>query len=319
MTELLFTTNDVAKMLQVDKSTVKRWTDEGKLKCFRTPGGHRKFRAEDLYQFTADYSYGISPQGIYPQAASDESVIRRMIAEKDFNVLESVCFSAAIKGKKDDVVNLFSETYKNGLGLPQIFDEILRPSVKKINKLHVSGKVIASEKQLAYNALSNGVVLFSDMVHKPASNGRKAVCAMVENDLDDIELRALVVLLESQGFEVLNLGTSAGTESVAQLVKGKRPHFVFLVAARVANADALADEHRKIQLELRMFGGKLIVGGVGYTKELLATTLSGLYDKSCMSFKEFAMMEHGKNNPGNESTQRRESTNNGQSSMTKEQ
>ena len=31
MTELLFTTNDVAKLLQVDKSTVKRWTDEGKL------------------------------------------------------------------------------------------------------------------------------------------------------------------------------------------------------------------------------------------------------------------------------------------------
>jgi excisionase family DNA binding protein len=319
MTELLFTTNDVAKLLQVDKSTVKRWTDEGKLKCFRTPGGHRKFRAEDLSQFTADYSYGISPQDFHPQAASDESVIRRMIAEKEFNVLESVCFSAAIKGKKDEVVNLFSETYKNGLGLPQIFDEILRPTVKKINDLHISGKVLASEKQLAFNALSNGVVLFSDTIHKPASNDRKAICAMVENDLDDIELKALVVLLESRGFEVLNLGTAAGTESVAQLVKSKQPHFVFLVASRVANGEALADEHRKIQRELRMFGGKLVVGGVGYTKELLANTLSGLYDKSCMSFKEFAMIEHGKNNPGSESTQRRKSMNNDQSSMTKEQ
>lgn len=60
MAELLFTTNDVAKMLQVDKSTVKQWTDDGKLKCFRTPGGPRKFQAQDLYQFMADYSYGIS-------------------------------------------------------------------------------------------------------------------------------------------------------------------------------------------------------------------------------------------------------------------
>jgi cobalamin-dependent methionine synthase I len=142
---------------------------------------------------------------------------------------------------------------------------------------------------------------------------------MVENDLDDIELKALVVLLESRGFEVLNLGTAAGTESVAQLVKSKRPHFVFLVASKVANGDALADEHRKIQLELRMFGGKLIVGGVGYTKELLANTLSGLYDKSCLNFKEFAMIEHEKNNPGSESTQRRESMNNDQSSLTQEQ
>jgi MerR family transcriptional regulator, light-induced transcriptional regulator len=301
MTELLFTTNDVAKMLQVDKSTVKRWTDDGKLKCFRTPGGHRKFRAEDLYQFMADYSYGISPPDFYPQFASDESVIRRIIAEKQFNVLASVCFSAAIKGKRDEVVNLFSETYKNGLGLPQIFDEILRPTIKKISDLHISGKVLASEKQLAYNALSNGVVLFSDMIHKPASNDRKAICAMVENDLDDIELKALAVLLESRGFEVLNLGTSAGTESVAQLVKSRQPHFVFLVASNVANKNILAVEHRKIQFELRVFGGKLIVGGAGYTKELLESTLSGLYDKFCANFKEFAMIQHEKNNPGNES------------------
>jgi excisionase family DNA binding protein len=312
MTELIFTTNDVAKMLQVDKSTVKRWTDDGKLKCFRTPGGHRKFRAEDLYQFMADYNYGISPPDFYPQFASDESVIRRMIAEKEFNVLQSVCFSAAIKGKRSEVVELFSETYKNGLGLPQIFDEILRPTVKKISDLHISGKVLASEKQLAYNALSDGVVLFSDMIHRSASNDRKAICAMVENDLDDIELKALVALLESRGFEVLNLGTSAGTESVAQLVKSKQPHFVFLVASGVANTDVLADELRKIQLELRAFGGKLIAGGAGYTKELLANTLSGLYDKFCKSFKEFAMIQHEETEAGNESTQRRETMNNSQ-------
>jgi excisionase family DNA binding protein len=299
MTELVFTTNDVAKMLHVDTSTVKRWTDDGKWKCFRTPGGHRKFRAEDLYRFMADYSYGISPTDFCPQFASDESVIRGMIAKKEFNVLESVCFSAAIKGKRGEVVKLFSETYKNGLGLPQIFDEILRPTVKKIHNLHISGKVLASEKQLAYNALSNGVVLFSDMIHKPASNDSKAICAMVENDLDDIELKALVVLLESRGFEVLNLGTSARTESVVQLVKSKQPHFVFLVASGIANGDVLADEHRKIQLELRVFGGKLVVGGAGYTKELLANTLNGLYDKYCMSFKEFAMIQHEKNSPGN--------------------
>ncbi len=86
-----------------------------------------------------------------------------MIAEKEFNVLALVCFSVAVKGKRHEVVKLFSETYKNGLGLPQIFDEILRPTVKKISDLHISGKVLASEKQLAYNALSNGVVLLSDL------------------------------------------------------------------------------------------------------------------------------------------------------------
>lgn len=319
MTELLFTTNDVAKMLQVDKSTVKRWTDDGKLKCFRTPGGHRKFRAEDLYQFMADYSYGISPPDFYPQFASDESVIRRMIAEKEFNVLESVCFSAAIKGKRDEVVKLFSETYKNGLGLPQIFDEILRPTVKKISELNLSGKVLDSEKQLAHNALSNGVLLFSDIIHKPASSGRKAICAMVEDDLDDIELKALAVLLESRGFEVLNLGTAAETESIAQLVRSKQPHFVFLIASKVANADALAKQLREIQTELQVFGGKLIIGGTGCTKDLLTTALRGLYSAVCVNFKEFAQLQNEKIDPKNQSTRQGDSMNDEQSSVNSDQ
>ncbi len=131
MTELLFTTRDVADMLQVDKSTIKRWTDEGKLKCFRTPGGHRKFRAEDLSQFMADYNYNISAANFLPVAASDEAILRGMIVQKEFNVLDSVCFSTAIKGNKNDLLKLFSEAYKNGMSLPLMFDKILRPTGTK--------------------------------------------------------------------------------------------------------------------------------------------------------------------------------------------
>ena len=136
-------------MLRVDKSTVKRWTDEGKLKCFRTPGGHRKLRADDLSRFMAEYNYAVSPTEFFPRYASDESIIQGMIALKEFNVLDSVCFSAALKGGKDELVKLFSEVYHNGMSLPAVFDEILQPTIKKISDLHRSGKLQPSERQLA--------------------------------------------------------------------------------------------------------------------------------------------------------------------------
>ena len=82
MTEVLFNTTDISKMLQVDKSKVRRWNDEGKLKCFHTAGGHRKFRAEDLYQFLSDYVCGISQIKLHPQFASDEAIIRRTIKRR---------------------------------------------------------------------------------------------------------------------------------------------------------------------------------------------------------------------------------------------
>ena len=47
----LFTTHEVAHLLQVDASTVAKWVDQGKLTAFRTPGGHRRVRDSDFREF----------------------------------------------------------------------------------------------------------------------------------------------------------------------------------------------------------------------------------------------------------------------------
>ena len=47
----LYTTHDVAKLIQVDASTVSKWIDKGALLAYRTPGGHRRVREGDLRGF----------------------------------------------------------------------------------------------------------------------------------------------------------------------------------------------------------------------------------------------------------------------------
>lgn len=63
MNEQFLSTDDVSKVLHVGKSTIKRWTDEGKLKCFRTPGGHRKFKATNVEEFIKTYHFDVSLSG----------------------------------------------------------------------------------------------------------------------------------------------------------------------------------------------------------------------------------------------------------------
>ena len=47
----IYTTHKLAKMLQVDATTVANWIDAGKLVAFRTPGGHRRVREADFAAF----------------------------------------------------------------------------------------------------------------------------------------------------------------------------------------------------------------------------------------------------------------------------
>lgn len=62
----LMTTRAVADLLGVGVSSVKRWTDEGKVTCLRTAGGHRRFEASEVDRFRRDHlSQGQEPRS-YP-------------------------------------------------------------------------------------------------------------------------------------------------------------------------------------------------------------------------------------------------------------
>ena len=47
----IFTSHEVASLVQVSPSSVLKWIEQGKLRAFRTPGGHRRVAREELLGF----------------------------------------------------------------------------------------------------------------------------------------------------------------------------------------------------------------------------------------------------------------------------
>ncbi len=46
-----FSTSEVAKYCHVTPDTIRKWAEAGRIHVFKTPGGHRRIRREDLLQF----------------------------------------------------------------------------------------------------------------------------------------------------------------------------------------------------------------------------------------------------------------------------
>jgi excisionase family DNA binding protein len=55
MARRTFTTYRISQLCDVDVTTVINWIDDGKLRGYRTPGGHRRVRREDLLSFLRTY------------------------------------------------------------------------------------------------------------------------------------------------------------------------------------------------------------------------------------------------------------------------
>ncbi len=57
--ERLLTPAEVANLFRVHPKTVSRWVQSGKLSAVRTLGGHRRYRANEVYALLEES--GISP------------------------------------------------------------------------------------------------------------------------------------------------------------------------------------------------------------------------------------------------------------------
>jgi excisionase family DNA binding protein len=57
----VFTTHEVSKLLQVNPRSVINWIEQDLLTSYRTPGGHRRIRRDDLLAFLRKHEIPVPP------------------------------------------------------------------------------------------------------------------------------------------------------------------------------------------------------------------------------------------------------------------
>jgi excisionase family DNA binding protein len=83
----VFTTFEAARLCHVSPLSIINWVNAGRLPAFRTPGGHRRIRREDLVRFMREGGIPL-PEGLAEPASTrkvlivdDESAVRQVLAE----------------------------------------------------------------------------------------------------------------------------------------------------------------------------------------------------------------------------------------------
>jgi len=68
-----------ARFLGVAQSTIRRWSDQGRVPAFYTPGGHRRYRRGDLEAFLARSGRGRTHEGPLVLLVDDDDRVRELV------------------------------------------------------------------------------------------------------------------------------------------------------------------------------------------------------------------------------------------------
>jgi excisionase family DNA binding protein len=73
------TLGQAAKFLGVAQSTIRKWSDQGRVPAFYTPGGHRRYRRGDLEAFLARSGPGARSGGPLVLVVDDDQLLREFM------------------------------------------------------------------------------------------------------------------------------------------------------------------------------------------------------------------------------------------------
>ena len=118
-----------------------------------------------------------------------------------------------------------------GLGLRALYLEVLQPAMREIGRLWQENEMTVAEEHLA-TAITMSVMMRLSL-HTVLRDGapRLMIAACSETERHEIGLRMLCDLLDAEGWETVFLGPSVPAESLARMVRERRPDVVALSAS----------------------------------------------------------------------------------------
>ena len=145
------TLGQAARFLGVAQSTIRKWSDQGRVPAFYTPGGHRRFRRGDLESFLARSGPGRQQTGPTVLLVDDDERMRELVRIE----LEREGYDVQEAASADEGLSSI-ETHKPEL----VLLDVMMP--------HVDGWEMLRRVQERYGAGAIPVVMFSGKVDEAA-------------------------------------------------------------------------------------------------------------------------------------------------------
>ena len=173
-----------------------------------------------------------------------------------------------IAGKVEDLKKLVQQAIDEGTGASEILNQALMPGMDVVGERMENGDMFIPEVLMSAKAMSGTLEILKPLLTPEESKSAgKVIIGTVKGDLHDIGKNLVAMMLESAGYEVVNLGVDIAPENFVEAVKKHEAQVVALSALLTTTMPQMQKTIAALQESGLKDQVKVIVGGAPVTEK----------------------------------------------------
>jgi len=284
--EHIFSSKQVAEFLGVNESSVKRWADSGMLGCYKTPGGHRKFKKNDIMLFSIKYSYELKRN-----AFSDQYSDTLQEQAFDFGKINTVLLKKLFTYSDEEILDYIYSLHIKGLSITELYDSVIGNTMKVIGEMWKKKKITIEQEHILTSKITKALIKLHGRLEQKLKNGLTAFCGCLEKEFHELPLLTVNNALQYNGWNTIYAGVNLPVKSFISGIEAYKPDMVCLSSTIIEDKARFKKDVKKIYDASKAVGASFIIGGSAAGK---FADVKGICDASVKSITELISYTKGR-------------------------
>lgn len=255
---------EVASIMGVNVSTIKRWTDSGKLDCYQTIGGHRKFLLSHLKNFLKEkINQKLRVNIIQYLNKGDKELVQR-IDRIDYKYLRDYLFQLGLQQGVDSIHDVINSLLIKGEPQYRIYDELILNVLNRIGDLWSNNKLSIADEHIMTETIRNVMYrIHSEISKNNVKIPKKVICMTLTNDEHEIPLVMIQSILDEINIPSTNLGPNIPVPEIESKIQVVNPTHLIISSNYVLDTDTFNSEISRLIQFCHKKDIEILIGGSG--------------------------------------------------------
>jgi corrinoid protein of di/trimethylamine methyltransferase len=177
------------------------------------------------------------------------------------NVFKEVS-DAVVEMEEDTTVELCNKCIESGIDAYEIIERGLADGMNRAGKLYEEEEYYIPELLMCSDAMYAGInIVKPHLEKKRAEKKHKVVIGVVEGDTHDIGKNLVKIMMETEGFEVIDLGRDVPVKAFVDKAKEVEANIIVLSTLMTTTMDGMAEVIKLLEKENLRNSIKVMIGG----------------------------------------------------------